>query len=194
MGNVAEYFNAKADGWAEMENSTKSRVQPAVALMAGVGPGSRVLDVGCGLGVMVPVYLDLGAARVLCIDVSERMIELARERWADCPEIECQVADAAQLDAPGQFDAVVIYNAYPHIMDRAALVANVHAMLADGGRFVVAHGSGKDEINSHHAAVAAGVSLGLRAAAEEAAGWDELFTIDAVVDTPSFYAFSGCKK
>ena len=194
MSKVADYFDAKADGWAAVENSTRSCVQPAVAMMAGVGQGSRVLDVGCGLGVMVPVYLDLGAERVLCVDVSERMIELARERWSGHPEIGVQVADAALLDASGMFDAVVIYNAYPHIMDRAALVANVHAMLVDGGRFVVAHGSGKDEINSHHAAVAAGVSHGLRSATEEAEVWEGLFAIDAVVDTPAFFAFSGCKK
>ena len=194
MDKVADYFDDKADGWAEMENSTRSCVQPAVAATAGVVPGSRVLDVGCGLGVMVPVYQERGATHVLCIDVSEKMIELARERWSSCPEIECQVADVVSLDAPGQFDAVVIYNAYPHIMDREALVSNVYSLLADGGRFVVAHGSGKDEINSHHAAVAAGVSLGLRPAAEEAAAWEGLFVVDAVVDTPLFFAFSGYKR
>ena len=70
MGNVAEYFDEKASTWAEMERCTKSSVQPAVARMAGVGSGTRVLDVGCGLGVMVPVYLELGAGSVLGADVS----------------------------------------------------------------------------------------------------------------------------
>ena len=193
MDKVAEYFDEKASDWAEMERCTRSSVQPAVARLAGVGTGARVLDVGCGLGVMIPIYLDMGAASVLGVDVSRNMVELASARWSGQPRVEFRAVDAAKLDAPGDFDSVVIYNAYPHIMDRDALVANVHALLAEGGRFVVAHGAGKDTINSHHDAVAAGVSLGLRAAAEEARAWAGLFEIDAVVDTPAFYAFAGRK-
>lgn len=194
MDKVAEYFDLKAPTWEQMEQNTKSPVQPAVALMAGVSANARVLDVGCGLGVMVPVYLELEAKSVLCVDVSEEMIALARERWAAYPQIECLAIDAAALDRPGAFDAVVVYNAYPHIMNRDAFISNIHKLLADGGRFVVAHGAGKDIINSHHDAVAAGVSLGLKAASEEAEPWSELFDIDVVVDTPAFYAFAGRKK
>lgn len=194
MGNVAEYFDLKASTWHLMEQNTTSPVQPAVALMAGVAPGARVLDVGSGLGVMVPVYLQLGAGSILCVDVSEEMTARASERWAERPEVRCLAADAAALDMPGRFDAVVVYNAYPHIMDREVFVPGIHGLLADGGRFVVAHGAGKEIINAHHDAVAAGVSLGLRPAEEEARAWEPLFSIDAVVDTPSFFAFAGCKK
>ena len=194
MDKIAEYFDEKASSWAEMERCTKSSVQPAVARMAGVGSGSRVLDVGCGLGVMVPVYLDMEVGHVLGVDVSQNMVDLACERWSDKPEVEFLAVDAGELDAPGSFDAVVAYNVYPHIMNREAFVANVHKMLVDDGRFVVAHGAGKDAINSHHDAVAAGVSLGLKPAAEEALPWSDLFEIDAVVDTPAFYAFAGRKK
>ena len=194
MDNVAAYFDEKASSWIEMERSTRSSVQPAVALMAGVGKDSRVVDVGCGLGVMVPVYLDLGVGSVLGVDVSEKMVSLARDRWADYPEVSFQVVDAAHLDMPGAFDAVVVYNAYPHIMDRVAFVENVHRLLKPDGRFVVAHGSGKDGINAHHDAVARGVSLGLSPALDESVVWRSLFEIDAVVDTPRFFAFAGSRR
>lgn len=193
MNDVASYFDDRAGSWMQMEEHTKSPVQPAVAIMAGIGKGSRVLDLGCGLGVMMPVYRQLGAAHVLGVDVSEKMIELARERWRDEPWVEFLNADAAQLRIDGQFDAVVIYNAYPHFMDRPALVSACHRLLTDTGRFIVAHGSGKDDINSHHDAVASGVSLGLASAREESAAWEGLFEIDAIVDTPGFYAFAGKK-
>lgn len=193
MNDVASYFDERAESWLAMEEHTKSLVQPAVAIMAGVGEGSRVLDLGCGLGVMMPVYRQLGAARVLGVDVSGKMIELARERWAGEPWIGFLAADAAELDIDERFDAVVIYNAYPHFMNRPALVGTCHRLLAGNGRFVVAHGTGKDDINSHHEAVAAGVSLGLASAREESAAWEGMFEIDALVDTPGFYAFSGKK-
>ena len=194
MDNVARYFDERADSWLEMEQHTKSPVQAAVAIMAGIGEGSRVLDLGCGLGVMMPVYRQLGAARVLGVDVSEKMIERAKQRWEGEEGFGFIAADAAGLDLDERFDAVVIYNAYPHFMDRPALVRACHRLLCDGGRFVVAHGTGKDGINSHHQAVAAGVSLGLEPAHKEAAAWRDGFEIDAVVDTPDFYAFAGRKS
>lgn len=191
MNDIASYFNQRAESWLQMEDRTKSPVQTAVAIMAGIGAGSCVLDLGCGLGVMMPVYRQLGASRVLGVDISERMVELARERWADEPWVEFLAADAAGLDLDERFDAVVIYNAYPHFMNRPGLVCACHRLLADNGRFVVAHGTGKDGINSHHDAVAAGVSLGLASAREESAAWEGPFEIDALVDTPGFYAFAG---
>jgi len=194
MNKVANYFDERADSWLGMEQHTKSPVQAAVAIMAGVGAGSRVLDLGCGLGVMVPIYRQLGAARVVGVDVSEKMVELARKRWAGEANYEFVAADAAALDTDDRFGAVVIYNAYPHFMDRPALVKTCHRLLCEDGRFVVAHGTGKDEINSHHQAVAAGVSLGLKPASREAHAWQELFEIDAIVDTPGFYAFAGRKR
>ena len=194
MNKVATYFDERADSWIKMETHTKSPMQPAVAVMAGVGLESRVLDLGCGLGVMMPVYQQLGVSRAVGVDVSEKMIELARERWADEPRFDFIAADAAQLDLDERFDSIVIYNAYQHFMDRENLVRTCHRLLLDGGRFVVAHGAGKDHINSHHDAVAAGVSMGLKSAREESVAWEGLFEIDAIVDTPGFYAFAGRKK
>ena len=194
MNKVADYFDERANSWIKMEERTRSPLQSAVAVMAGVGADSRVLDLGCGLGVMMFVYRDLGVARAVGVDVSEKMIDLARERWADEPWAEFIAADAVELDLDERFDSVVIYNAYPHFMDRPALVRACHRLLADGGRFVVAHSVGKDHINMHHDVVAAGVSIGLKSAQEESAAWEGLFEIDAIVDTPGFYAFAGKKR
>lgn len=191
MDIVAEYFNERAESWTEMEKNTKSPLQAAVAILAGVGEGARVLDLGSGLGIMMSAYKELGAARVLGVDISEKMVEIARARWADSPEIEFIVADGATLELDERFDSVVVYNAYPHFMDRPALARTCHDLLADGGRFVVAHSMGKDVINAHHHALAEGVSIGLGTAAEESALWQSGFEIDALVDTPGFYAFAG---
>ncbi len=194
MDAVAAYFDEKAASWEAMETHTKSPVQASVAIMAGVGEGSRVLDLGCGLGVMVPIYQQLDAAYVLGVDVSKEMIRKAQERWGDFPNIEFAVNDACELSGDGIFDSIVIYNAYPHFMDRPALVETCARLLVRGGRFCVAHGTGKEGINSHHEAVAAGVSVGLEDAHIESAIWQERFDIDAIVDTPGFYAFAGQLK
>lgn len=191
---VARYFDDRAAEWELMERSTSSPLQPAVALMAGAGEGAAVLDVGSGLGVMVPAYLDAGVQRVLGVDVSPEMAARANGCWAHCPQVEFLAADIAHLETDERFDAVVIYNAYPHLMEREALVANCARLLREGGRFIVAHSTSRQAINSHHEAVAAGVSLGLQPAAREAEAWEGPFAIDVLVDTPAFYAFGGAKR
>ena len=121
------------------------------------------------------------------------MVENARNNFADDPAVDFVASDALELDEANQFDEVVIYNAYPHFFDKPALAKKVYRLLKPGGRFAVAHGSGKDEINGHHQAHAAGVSSGLGPVREESAVWEGLFQLESLVDTPGFYAFSGVR-
>lgn len=194
MDEIAAYFDERADSWDESGCSGESRVQGAVLSLVDLKPGDTVLDLGCGTGVMVPFYLAAQAGKIVAVDVSEKMVERAREKFGNEPSVELRASDALSLDEGERFDAAVIYNAYPHFPDKLALVEKVYRMLKPSGRFVVAHGSGKDAINRHHEAVAAGVSCGLRAASEESVLWADKFEIEALVDTPGFYAFSGVRR
>lgn len=194
MDEIAAYFDERADSWDESGCSGESRVQGAVLSLVDLKPGGTVLDLGCGTGVMIPFYLAAQAGKIVAVDVSEKMVERAREKFGNEPSVELRASDALSLDEGERFDAAVIYNAYPHFPDKLALVEKVYRMLKPSGRFVVAHGSGKDAINRHHEAVAAGVSCGLRAASEESVLWADKFEIEALVDTPGFYAFSGVRR
>ena len=194
MDEIAAYFDERADSWDESGCSGESRVQGAVLSLVDLKPGDTVLDLGCGTGVMIPFYLAAQAGKIVAVDVSEKMVERAREKFGNEPSVELRASDALSLDEGERFDAAVIYNAYPHFPDKLALVEKVYHMLKPSGRFVVAHGSGKDAINRHHEAVAAGVSCGLRAAGEESVLWADKFEIEALVDTPGFYAFSGVRR
>lgn len=194
MDEIAAYFNERAGKWDENGCSGESRVQGAVLSLVDLKPGDSVLDLGCGTGVMIPFYLASQAGKIVAVDVSEKMVERAREKFGHEPSVELRASDALSLDEGERFDAVVIYNAYPHFFEKAALVEKVYHLVKTGGHFVVAHGSGKDVINRHHEAVAAGVSCGLRAASEESVLWANKFKIEALVDTPGFYAFSGVRR
>ena len=194
MDEIAAYFDERADSWDESGCSGESRVQGAVLSLVDLKPGDSVLDLGCGTGVMIPFYLAAQAGKIVAVDVSEKMVERAREKFGNEPSVELRASDALSLDEGERFDAAVIYNAYPHFPDKLALVEKVYRLLKPSGRFVVAHGSGKDAINRHHEAVAAGVSCGLRAASEESVLWADKFEIEALVDTPGFYAFLGVRR
>jgi 2-polyprenyl-3-methyl-5-hydroxy-6-metoxy-1,4-benzoquinol methylase len=79
-----------------------------------------VLDVGCGSGRSSAVFAGLGARRVVGIDFSAPMLELAREyaRAARVAE-QCEFIEADFLDYPFQetFDVVVALGVFDHIAD-----------------------------------------------------------------------------
>jgi SAM-dependent methyltransferase len=104
--------------------------------MMGDIAGRRVLDLGCGGGQLASYVAERGAASVTAIDASERMLAVARERWAH-PRVEYQriaIEDAAFAD--GAFDLVVSSLAFHYVADYEALIAGIARWLIPGGRLV----------------------------------------------------------
>jgi SAM-dependent methyltransferase len=93
-------------------------------------PGERILDVGCGDGVLSQKILDAGAT-VVGVDGSPDMVETARKRG-----IDARLADAFRLSFEAEFDAA-FSNAALHWMklDPDAVVKGVKRSLKPGGRF-----------------------------------------------------------
>lgn len=111
--------------------------------------GSRVLDLGCGLGYFAREATKRGAVSVVGVDLSERMLEEARRRTSD-PAIRYTRASLEAYEAePGSFDLVVATLSLHYIADYAGLVRRVATWLVPGGRFAfsvehpifTAHGS-----------------------------------------------------
>jgi SAM-dependent methyltransferase len=94
-------------------------------------PGRRVLDVGCGTGIVARLFQGAGA-EVLGVDPDERMAEQARQRG-----LEVEVARIEDWDPAGrQFDAVVAGQAW-HWVDPAAGARRAAQALRPGGRLAV---------------------------------------------------------
>jgi SAM-dependent methyltransferase len=94
-------------------------------------PGERILDLGCGDGILTEKLVALGA-KVVGIDNSPDMIAAARLRG-----IDARMMDARSLTFENEFDAV-FSNAALHWVkdDPDAPVAGVFRALVAGGRFV----------------------------------------------------------
>jgi SAM-dependent methyltransferase len=95
--------------------------------------GLRVLDLGCGLGQLSIYVAEAGAAEIVAVDVSARMLELAQAH----PRVAYQRAAIEELDFPsGRFDLVVSSLAFHYVADYAALVRRIGAWLVPGGTLV----------------------------------------------------------
>ena len=90
----------------------------AVLDATAVGPGTSVLDLGCGAGLLARAAADRGA-RVTGIDIDPAAVTLAA---AEVPDGAFAVGDA--LDPPpGPFDVVVVVQLLMHVTDPAAVLA-----------------------------------------------------------------------
>ena len=109
---------------------------PALRALLPDPRGLRVLDLGCGYGWFCRWASAAGAARVIGIDVSERMLQRARHDWP-ADGIEYRRADLEEVALPAaSFDLVYSPLAFHYLTRLADLVARIHAALVSGGRLV----------------------------------------------------------
>lgn len=172
-------------------------IQPAllsaVAFFAGARPGVRALDIACGTGVTFDYLLAQGVESLTAIDISDEMARIAQGKYAHDPRVTVLTGDFLQLEAP-PFDCALLYNAYPHFLDKPALLAHAAALLKPGGRFTVAHGMGREALNRRHQDVPPSVSVPLGPAQGEIAVWEPWFLVDMCCDRPDFYLLSGTRR
>lgn len=114
----------------------------ALAPWLRIAPGTRVLDVGCGVGRWSRLLAARGAV-VTGVDLSPTMIlESQRRAAAAGLSSRCRfvVQDSAQLQLDGSFDLVLGVTVLQHILDAAALrsaLERIRAHLAPAGRVVL---------------------------------------------------------
>lgn len=187
LDDVVSFFDGLASSWDERCEHDSVRLR-RVLDETGVGEGSRVLDIACGTGVLVPWYLELGAGSVVGIDCSSRMIGCARAKGFG-PRVSFEVGDACSMDLPA-CDRAVVFNAIPHFAHPGALFRNVSRCLEEGGRLTVAHDASRRVIDGGHSGSASRISRGLPAAADMASLMEPWFSVDTVIDR-EIYVVSG---
>ena len=97
-----------------------------------VQPGDSVLDAACGTGDLALADLRAGAARVVGVDFSERMLELAARKSS---AVEWVQGDLCRLPFPdGTFQAVTIGFGLRNVSDREGVLRELRRVLASGGR------------------------------------------------------------
>lgn len=98
--------------------------------------GRRVVDLGCGFGWFTRWADENGAASVLGVDVSTKMLERARaETTSSTIDYRCEDLDLLDLD-PGSAGHVFSSLALHYVRDLERLLSTIAASMAPGGTFV----------------------------------------------------------
>lgn len=103
--------------------------RPVVELLAPAA-GERILDLGCGDGVLTAAIVETGA-EVVGVDSSPGMVAAAHKRG-----IDARLADAYELPFDAEFDAVFSNAALHWMTQPGEVVRGVARALRPGGRFV----------------------------------------------------------
>jgi cyclopropane-fatty-acyl-phospholipid synthase len=144
LGELADFSGAKYDGDFSLAlEQAQRRKHEYVADAIGIGPGRRILDLGCGWGALLNFARSRGATGV-GVTLSAAQVDSCRGHGLD---VHLQDARTVERETFGPFDAVASLGAWEHFCSpddyRAGrqetvyrdLFANVAAMLPVGGRF-----------------------------------------------------------
>lgn len=128
---------ARAGKGESMERGHRPVGEQAIARMR-VEANSRVLDVGCGSGWATRLLADYAFdGRVTGIDISDEMVELARESSASYKNVDFEVASAEQLPfETSEFTRAFSMESLYYYRNIPKALAEIHRVMKPGGLFV----------------------------------------------------------
>ena len=143
LGELADFSGAKFDGDFSLTlEQAQRRKHEYVADAIGIGPGCRLLDLGCGWGPLLAFGRDRGAEGV-GVTLSSAQLDSCRRHGLDARLVDARSVDSRAF---GPFDAVASLGAFEHFCSPADheagrqetiygdLFENIAGMLPPGGR------------------------------------------------------------
>jgi malonyl-ACP O-methyltransferase BioC len=134
---ICQRFSAAAAGYTAAADIQHLAAQGVVDLLGRVPSPARVVDLGCGTGILTRLIAQRFAAAEVCgVDISPAMIERARAETEPAGRISWQVADAASFAGEGGFDLAASSASFHWMGPLARLFGNVTRLLLPGGPLV----------------------------------------------------------
>ena len=147
MKEMRDFFNARVDRFKVEDEFSDLRDQFVEKL--NLKEGSTIVDLGCGEGIMLKNLLKTNPKTVIEVDVSTDMIceNIESHKEIECVSFVC--GDFLNICLK-EVDAVMIYNAYPHFLDKKKLSKHLASCLNEHGIVMIAHSKSKEMLNNHH--------------------------------------------
>jgi len=149
----ARCFNALAADtrWHAFTPEEKQTVDAFVRRW-GIRRGQHVLEPGCGAGRLTAVLAGQTgpAGRVVAFDSSREFIRVAEQRGLPV-QVRLHRARVQVFPLPpAEFDHIVCFNVFPHLVPQAGVTRRLAAALKPGGIFWIAHTCSRQLVNAVH--------------------------------------------
>lgn len=123
-----------------MQTYEKAYALSIEKVLAHLGPGKRVLEIGCGTGI-ISLGIAGQAGQVVCVDISREMIARAKQKAAvqGAANLTFRVFDGYALPfEDGGYDLVLMFNILHVVKEPQRLLAEAHRLLTPDGWLVTA--------------------------------------------------------
>ncbi len=190
--DIIEFFDHLAPQW-DADMVRHDHIIAAILDGAEISAGKKVLDVACGTGVLIPDYLNRNVAAVTGVDISAEMVKIASGKFPQ-ENVNFLNMDVEALPEDTHYDAIMVYNAFPHFPDPEGLIVKLSRLLLPGGTLTVAHGMSRAAIDHHHEGTASKVSLGLMHEDKLEAIFSKYLTVTVKISDDHMYQVTGKKE
>lgn len=139
MNPNREAYDRISAEWAKARD--RREIDPCIVdFAAGIPRGGAVLDIGCGTGAPIDVYLAKCGFAVTGIDFSREMIRRARQRAL--PRAQFLVCDLLEYEPDAPFDAAIAFDSIWHVEKerQREIYPRIARWLRPGGRLLFTHG------------------------------------------------------
>lgn len=147
--NHREFFDLLAHQWDDkIDKEDLKRIEKLINEIE-IKKGN-ILDCGCGTGVLYPFLLNKVREDCLIVgmDISHKMLLNAKRKNPSGKWVE---ADSAFMPFRSTFfDTVIFLNAFPHFVDKEAVLKESFRILKPTGKIYIAHTHPREEVNSFH--------------------------------------------
>lgn len=156
------FFDHHAHRWDDNAHSNANILHRLAHLRQRLGlrPGLRVLEVGCGTGLITSWLTQCaGANQVTALDFSLSMLAKAKAKGIAADFRHWDICRQAPADAV--FDLAFCFQSFPHFRDQAAALKHLAQSLKPQGWLIVLHLAGSEQINAFHHRVGGAVGCDL---------------------------------
>ncbi|MEN2416009.1 class I SAM-dependent DNA methyltransferase [Flavobacterium mesophilum] len=137
-------YNKIADRWKEIRNNSALN-KPILDFLEKVKPNGNILDIGCGTGLPIAKYFSEENHFVTGIDISEKMIEIAKSR--EIKNAAFYVSDFFDFKTSEKFEGIIAWDSLFHFPKerQKEIYSTIYDLLLPGGYFLFTHGKQEDE-------------------------------------------------
>lgn len=177
--NITDFFNNLASSWDEKEEHTQEYFREFLSFIP-FHKNDKVLDVACGTGVISEVIYDYTKTKVDAIDISEKMILVAKAKH-NLNHINFMCKSFYEIEE--EYDKVIVFNAFPHFMDLDMFLTAAIKTVKKDGYLIICHNLSRKALDKHHEGVPSTISRSLEPIEIEAKRFLNNFTVEKLVDS-----------
>lgn len=151
MDSVVDYFDEMATIWDNAIFHNKVQIREMIKL-SDMKEGDKILDVGCGTGVLVDFIREVNKlGEIYEVDCSQKMLNMSRAKNYNDSHIMYLKLDIENGISDEKFDIIILYNSLAYLKNKIeTLECLARNNLNKGGRIVIFHNYGENQINLFH--------------------------------------------